>query len=146
VGYSLDPLVIGDIQELVKLLSKTCHLAAYLLSCLLLCFQDEFLSQVYQLVQLEGYITSRLVLDLTAVTERDQVVLLQASAFKLVVVVLGDLISEDGLQTVGYGRNHYGSTRRVQKRQFALGCWRHIETTHAGDLTNYLYEFFAFLS
>jgi len=35
--------------------------------------------------------------------------LLQASAFKLVVVVLGDLISEDGLQTVGYGRNHYAS-------------------------------------
>ena len=60
-------------------------------------------------MQLEGYITSRLVLDLTAVTERDKVVLLQASAFKLVVVVLGDLISEDGLQTVGYGRNHYAS-------------------------------------
>ena len=83
-------------------------------------------------MQLEGYITSRLVLDLTAVTERDQVVLLQASAFKLVVVVLGDLISEDGLQTVGYGRNHYASTTRAQKRQFALGCWCHIETTHAG--------------
>ena len=83
-------------------------------------------------MQFEGHIASRSVLDFAAVAQRGQVVLFQASAFKLVVVVLGDLISEDGLQTVGYGRNHYASTTRAQKRQFALGCWCHIETTHAG--------------